>query len=403
MNTETRQEQRSRLDEFAKVNVADASTALAPMMPAAQAPAIFGAQQLAVKRDTAKVLTELKVLAAAAGEDWYYRFPVKNRKENRTDWIEGPSVKLANDLARIYGNCEVDCRAQDLGSYILFHARFVDLETGYALTRPFQQRKGAAKMGGSDEGRREDITFQIGASKAIRNVVVNALQTMADFAFREAKEALVDRIGSDLERWRTRASERISGIVALDRVEAVIGRKASDWLAPDIARVVAMGKAISDGMASVDETFPPLRQVEEPDERAMMNRALDQIAGGVVDERPGDDAPQSQNVAEPAAAPPSTDPPSDEHAGAAAPDPDKTRARETQEEMISKLLTMAQDAELTVQERLENLENLTPGLHDMLPEHGKFVDTALNTAAKVARGQLQGNAAQKYLAGLVTP
>ncbi|HMF27593.1 MAG TPA: hypothetical protein VKE42_02410, partial [Candidatus Cybelea sp.] len=31
-----------------------------------------------------------------------------------------------------------------------------------------------------------------------------------------------------------------------------------DWLAPDIARIVAMIEAVNDGMATLDETFPPL-------------------------------------------------------------------------------------------------------------------------------------------------
>jgi hypothetical protein len=42
-------------------------------------------------------------LAAAAGSDWFYRFPVK-KKDGGQDWIEGPSIKLANDIARIFGN-----------------------------------------------------------------------------------------------------------------------------------------------------------------------------------------------------------------------------------------------------------------------------------------------------------
>ena len=31
-----------------------------------------------------------------------------------------------------------------------------------------------------------------------------------------------------------------------------------DWLAPDIARVLAMMRAVADGMASADDSFPPL-------------------------------------------------------------------------------------------------------------------------------------------------
>jgi hypothetical protein len=255
MTVDTREERRSALDEFA----ASTKQELVPVkLQSAVSPmeTVHGAQPVAVKRDDAAVLSKLKVLAAAAGEDWYYRFPVKNRQKGTTDFIEGPSIKLANDLSRIYGNCEVDCRAQDLGDHWLFHARFIDIETGYSLTRPFQQRKNASRMGG-DEDRRLDIAFQIGASKAIRNVIVNALQTFADFAFDEAKQALVDKIGKRLEDYRSRTIDRLSAKLDIKRVESAMGRSAKEWLAPDIARIIATMKAVEDGMATLDESFPP--------------------------------------------------------------------------------------------------------------------------------------------------
>lgn len=255
-------ERRRDLDRFANASSnGDPSTvSLAPSVRPLATPLdrVFGAQQVAVYRDEARVLQKLKTLAAAAGSDWFYRYPVKNRRENRTDWIEGASIKLANDVARIYGNCDVDTRVIDLGDNWLIYARFTDFETGYSLTRPFQQRK-SQKAIQTDNDRQLDIAFQIGVSKAIRNVVVNALQTYADFAFDEARNSLVTKIGSDLPEWRQRTIEGLGRIpVDVTRVEKVVGRAAKDWLAPDVARVIAMMKAIADGMATVDETFPPL-------------------------------------------------------------------------------------------------------------------------------------------------
>lgn len=220
---------------------------------------IVGAQNVAVRRNVTKVLADLKSLAAAAGGEWMYRIPYKDRRSNSTTWVEGPSVKLANDLARIYGNCSVSTvRVLDMGNEWLFVCRFVDYETGFDYERPFQQRKGASRIGGEDDGRRQEISFQIGASKAIRNVVVNALQTFADFAFEEARNAIVDRIGQDLPTWRAKTIARLADHVDLDRVERALGRKASEWLAPDVARAIAMMKAVTDGMATLDESFPPL-------------------------------------------------------------------------------------------------------------------------------------------------
>jgi len=133
----------------------------------------------------------------------------------------------------------------------------------FSLTRPFQQRKSQRTMGerasAEDADRSRDIAFQIGCSKAIRNVGVNALQTFADYAFEEARGALVGRIGNALPKYRDETVKKIAARgVELKRIEAVVGRSAADWLAPEVAHVIAMMKSVADGMATIDETFPPL-------------------------------------------------------------------------------------------------------------------------------------------------
>ena len=219
-----------------------------------------GAQKVARYRDESSILKKLKVLAAGAGNDWFYRFPVKN-KSGRVEWVEGPSIKLANDLVRIYGNLDVRTQVIDIGDAWVIYARIWDLEGGSAYSRPFQQRKSQAKQGmKTDPERQLDIALQIGVSKSIRNAVTNFLEYFATFAFEEAKHSLIEEIGKELNRWRERALEIIRDTLQIDpiRVEAVIGRKAGDWLAADVARVRAMVRAINEGMATTDETFPPL-------------------------------------------------------------------------------------------------------------------------------------------------
>jgi hypothetical protein len=329
-------------------------------------PAVYGAQQLAIHRDERRVLARIRELASAAGEDWYYRFPVKNKRKGTTDYVEGPTIKLANDIARIYGNCEVDCRATDLGTVVLYHARFIDLETGFALTRPFQQRKGVAKMG-DDAGRNEDAGFQIGASKAIRNVVCNALQTYADFAFAEAKSALVDKIGKNLTGWRERAVERISALTSLDRVEAVVGRPAKEWLAPDVARVIAMGKAINEGMASVDETFPPLSMAASD-------------AGKAMDSFASEPAPPGGSPAAAAAMPPARP-----AAGTIA-----------EEEIIPRLLRLANEPGDT-EDRLAALDISTTMLQDLLPAKVTFIKRAVAIVGELIKGKVSAAKAEEDL------
>lgn len=398
--TTSREERRSALDEFAATVKKDIATV--PMIHSAPLDQVHGAQQVAVKRDETVILQKLKALAAAAGSEWWYQFPVRNKKTGQTDYISGPSIKLANDLARTFGNVEVDCRAQDAGDSWLFHARFIDLETGFSLTRPFQQRKSGGRIGGADDERRLDIAFQIGASKAIRNVVVNALQTFADFAFEEAKEALVDKIGKDIEKWRRRTIDRLGERqVELGRVEAVVGRVAKDWLAPDIARVIAMMKAVSDGMATIDETFPPLKPPAQDVENA--RSALDAFAASVA---AGEQEKATAEATESSGEKTSPVPSPDDAAGAvkktllsAAPavvsSPQQRRAA------IEKMLRLASDGDLAEDERIESIDQLWPVYQDeFVGDESGFVQALFSTAAKVARGELKVAAAKKYLEGL---
>jgi len=227
-------------------------------------PEVIGAQPVAVKRDEPKLLTTLKALAAAAGTDWFYRFPVKT-KEGR-DWIEGPSIKLANNVARLYGNCYIQVREFDMGDAFTFYARFTDLETGFSMERAYRQRKSQTSMRTKDADRALDITYQIGQSKAIRNVIVNALQLHCDFAFEEARNSLVEKIGKDLATWRERTLQGLTKIpVELVRAERAIGRSAKEWTASHVAQVIAMMKSVADGMATVEETFPPLEAPTAPE------------------------------------------------------------------------------------------------------------------------------------------
>ena len=218
---------------------------------------IITAQRVAVPRDEAKILAKIKVLAAAAGDDWYYRWSVKD-KSGKTSWIEGISIKGAQSVARLYGNCQVDCRAVDSATHTEFLARFVDYETGYSLTRPFRQRKSQSISGKMDADRQADLVFQIGASKATRNVISHALETFTDFAFDQARESIVEKIGKQLEPSRKKLLDKLNDLkIYLPRVENIHGKKSAEWLAPDIAKIVAEVKSIEDGMSSKDECYPP--------------------------------------------------------------------------------------------------------------------------------------------------
>lgn len=372
--SDTATRERSRLDEFA----AQAPTSKGELVPqqAYQAPTEqHGALAVQVRRDEGRIRQKIRELAAMAGEEWYYRWPVKNKRDKRTDWVEGPSIKCANALVMLYGSCRVDCRFQDIGTHWVFYAQFVDYESGTEVVRPFQQRKSSGRMG-DDVERNLDIAYAMGVSKAERNVVVNALQAFADFAVEQAKQALTDKIGNDLERYRRIISERVAKHVEIARVEAIVGRPAKEWLAADISRIIAMGKAIDDGMASWKDSFPPLRPDDKDDE------ALDKFAK---------DSASGQTTAPTGAG----------EAVAATVDPAAVAAavKALRAEAIDKMLTLATDPEVDLEDRLSNLDQLMPHWEDKLGSHA-FVKTLFDMAARVAKEKITRTEASDYLGQL---
>lgn len=244
---------------------------------------VITARKVEVRRDEAMILQKIAAQAAAAGEHWYYAFPVK-KKGGGTDTIEGLSIKGANACARLYGNCQVDCRVLDAGKSWLIYARFVDYETGFSLTRPFQQSKTGSQLGGKDDERREQASLSIGVSKAERNVICNALETFTDYAFESAKENLVKRVGSKLKEYVQRCINRLGELgVETKRAERNIGKTVDAWVARDVAKLIAEIKSVQDGMATAEETWP---SETPPEPRRTDVEDATVVAGSTAADRP---------------------------------------------------------------------------------------------------------------------
>lgn len=227
----------------------------APLSGVADSTQVVLAQAVSLPRNEAAILAKLKVRAAMAGDDWIYRYPVKDG--GATKYIEGAAIKCTDNVLMVYGNCTLKTRVQDAFDTWIIHVQFVDYETGVVLERPYIQSKAQQTIKTKDAGRREQIAFQIGVSKAQRNVVAHALQFFVDFAFEEARGSFVDKVGKDMPRYISRIKERLGQLkVDVKRVEAVVGRSIDKWLATDVARVIAELQAVADNMATPDETWP---------------------------------------------------------------------------------------------------------------------------------------------------
>lgn len=234
---------------------------------------IVTAQRVMVPRDLKAFIQRIKMLAAVGGENYYYSFPVRSKNKDTGKWeeappIEGPTIQLAQDLAREYGNCAVDTKVFDIGDRWVIYARFTDYERGFTQVRPYLQRKAQESIGGKDKGRQQDAAFQIGVSKAIRNVIVKSLDSFADMMFEAARSGLVATVEAKLPLYKERVARRLTELgVPLSRIEPLIGRPLKDWSAHETTRVVVELKSISEGMASPDELWPAPSTFIDPNQK----------------------------------------------------------------------------------------------------------------------------------------
>jgi hypothetical protein len=193
--------------------------------------------------------------AAIAGDEFYYSW-----KQGGED-VEGLTIGAALAMVRNFGNCAVDCKVEDAQAYYVFHGAFIDLETGFNLIRPFRQRKESPKKkDGTDiyKGERgADIVFQIGASKAIRNVVLNAVPKWLSVKVMErAKENVIGKIEKmGLEKARAMVTTKAKSLnIPIARVSMIYGKEET-WDVESIVKITSALRAIDDGVESVDSLF----------------------------------------------------------------------------------------------------------------------------------------------------
>lgn len=159
-------------------------------------------------RDEDVFATKLKSMAAQAGEDFFYSIPYKDHRMGCQDRrncncpskpVEGPGVGLARAAAMYWTNCSVETRTSaDNPDHWMVEATFVDFENNYTKTEEKRISKLKVTKGGKYTIARDkdlDVTYQQGASKVERDVILRALpKHIIDGAWELAKvSALMDK------------------------------------------------------------------------------------------------------------------------------------------------------------------------------------------------------------------
>ena len=134
----------------------------------------------------ARLKDEASLLGAAAYYSW------KGEGDSKSGLVEGGSIDLAMVVARAWGNCVTDqSDVIETPEAWFFDAYFIDLETGYTTNRKFRQSRKHLVYGKMDEARKEQIRFEIGQSKAIRNVTLKAMpKWLINMAIEYAKQGV---------------------------------------------------------------------------------------------------------------------------------------------------------------------------------------------------------------------
>ena len=218
---------------------------------------IATAARVAIKRNVPAIIQECRDIAAQKGDAVFYRWEVKTKSGGK-EIIEGCSIVGAMLAASTYGNCKVGAQiASETATHWVFQAVFIDAEKGFTIERTFQQRKGQNIGGKMDADRGMDIVYQIGQSKAIRNVVVAALGHITDEIVDAAKQGLIQRISKAPDKakaWLVGQFQMLDWPLA--HVERVVTRKVADWTVPDMAKLMSQLSSVKDGFSNAADLWP---------------------------------------------------------------------------------------------------------------------------------------------------
>ena len=220
------------------------------------------AMQVIKPRNLAVVERRCLEEAAIAGDEFYYSW------KQGSSIIEGLTVGASMSIARNMGNCAVPVTVEETKDTYIFTATFVDLETGFNLSRMYRQRKGqnlGEKM--KKDGRAEDVVFQVGQSKAIRNSVLGAIpKWLQNKVMAKAKENVVGKIEQmGKEKAREMLLKKADALkISGDILEAEFG-KSTGWDVEKLVQISGALRGIEDGILSMSEAFPTSKEQAKED------------------------------------------------------------------------------------------------------------------------------------------
>lgn len=224
-----------------------------------------------VPRDPRKAAAEMQDACSrlAMAERAFYSMP-RGKGPN----VVGPTVHLARELARIFGNIQYgvhEIRRDDDAGMSEVQAFAWDVETNVRSTRTFQvphQRMAKGKRQPLTDLGDVYLNNQNVGARAVRECIFTVLPAwFTDEAQDTCNRTLREGDGPPL-------SERINGMLAAfgeydvdqRQLEERLGRPVDAWEAGDVAQAGVLYRSIQRGETRVVDEFPPPDQRVTPEE-----------------------------------------------------------------------------------------------------------------------------------------
>lgn len=188
--------------------------------------------------------------------------------ERGTSTVAGPSVKLAREMARCWGNIRYGIRVLHMTSEeVQIEGWAWDLETNSRVSSEARfARKVQRSQGGqtvwveADERNLRELVNKHGAI-AVRNSILQLLPPdMVDEALKLARKTVSGAAQEKLEENREDVVAKVTLAwraydVTQEMLEKHVGRKAVDWTGEDVAKLRATYQSVRDGNTDVSEHF----------------------------------------------------------------------------------------------------------------------------------------------------
>lgn len=237
--------------------------------------------------------------AAIAGEEFIYQWPVKKKQPDGTykkEQLIGLSVGAALAIARNMGNNAIDVQVEEKHDCYIFYGAYIDLETGFNLRRAFRQRK-EQNIGEKykSDGRAEDITFQIGQSKAIRNVALNAAPSWLTKKIQDwALNSFSKKVEADPAKYVNTCIQLAKKLfIPIEKIESKYGKQ-TGWDVRKLISLLTELRTIEDGYDDIENVFPsdekagekkhPDQQPPQPEQPKSTEEKL-QVESAQIDEK----------------------------------------------------------------------------------------------------------------------